>query len=488
MSFETPPRPRWRLRISLALGIVVLLVLGVVVVVGTVFRCAPGVWRKDGECVGVTDGSFSYSDELDDVTDKIRRENDRVSGMPRVATVAVLMPMTAQQDDSLSIDQIREYLEGAYLAQLSENHDRPGLKYRLALANEGRNEHAWKQVTDQLVDMVDSRENLIAVTGLGLSAPETVWGADALSAAGIPMVGYLSSDRFSSTYPGNDSAIRGLARVSPSLHQEVTAVARHLEERSATPSTAILVHDESPDDYYTADLRTNFQNAFADILAKEGSLSARYTGGPDSSGLDTQFEYIAGRLCTPNAPKTVLYAGRSNLLPIFIDQVSKLDCPSDEPITVVTGSESTDLPPPPKNNNAHVSVLYASVSDPAALSAEGNHHRDRYLDFAENLRRHFGGNPHDHESNWSVMGHDATLAATTAAARSVKNDPTVVPEPPRVLAGLLLLNHPINLVPGVSGPFMLDDDSGDRLSGPIPVLRRHESGAVVVEDLGGLDD
>ncbi|WP_243788614.1 ABC transporter substrate-binding protein [Saccharopolyspora gloriosae] len=489
MSFETPPRPRWLLRVSLAVGTVLALALGVVVVVDVVYRCDTNVWSSDqGECVGVTDGSYAYDTKLEDVSEKILRANEEAERTPQSVTVAILMPMTANPGDSLSIEQIRDYLQGAHIAQLAQNQGGPGLKVRLALANEGRNEHAWEQVTDQLLDMVDvpggdTSENLVAVTGLGLSAPETERGARKLSAAGVPMVGYLSADRFNSTYTENGPAIKGLARVSPSLDQELSAIAAHLDEQPDKPSTALLVHDENPYDYYTEDLRSNFKDEFDDILDNAGSSSAPYSGGPTAFGLDTQFGYIANRLCGPNAPRTVLYAGRSNLLPTFIEEVSRIGCPGDQPITVVTGSESTDLPHKSEAGRSPVSVLYASVSDRAALTDDRNVHKDRYHRFAAALHENF---EKVRESNWSVMGHDATLTATEAAKRSVKGKP-IVPTTGGVKANLFLLSHPRDSVPGVSGQFMLDADSGDRVSGPIPVLRRDEFGNTTAVDLGGLE-
>lgn len=483
MTFETPPRPRWVLRISLALGTVFVLVLGVVAVVGLVQRCDTDVWHAgdEGECVGVTDGSFPFSPELVEVEEKIRQENEKVAQEPEVVTVAVLMPMTAQEGDSLSIKQINDYLQGAHIAQRTANNGGNGLKFRLALANEGRDEHAWEQVTDQLLKMVDAPDNLVAVTGLGLSSPETVNGARKLSAANIPMVGYLSADRFNSMNAENGPAIKGLARVSPSLRQELEAVAEHFSVPAGEPSTSILVHDENRNDYYTADLRKNFEDAFPELVRNEGSISAPYGGGPDAFGLDTQFGTIASRLCGPGAPRTVLYAGRSNLLPKFMEQLSTRGCIRDRPITVVTGSESTDLP---TNDNASASVLYASVSDPAALRDQRNPHHDRYLNFTSEMQNRFDGPVR--ESNWTVMGHDATFAAVTAAKNSVAGVRTV-PTPEGVRDNLFLLNHPKNPVPGVSGQFMLDGDSGDRI-GDVPVLRRDKTGNVEVLDLGELDD
>ncbi|MCX2731971.1 hypothetical protein OOZ19_17145 [Saccharopolyspora sp. NFXS83] len=490
MSFETPPRPRWLLRVSLALGTVLVLVLGVVAVVGFVQRCGTDVWHAgdDRECVGVTDGSFPFSPELADVEGKILAENRKAADAPQYVTVAVLMPMTAEPDDSLSTSQIREYLQGAYIAQQVANRDAHGLKIQLALANEGRGEHAWDQVTDQLLDMVDvpgevdAQANLVAVTGLGVSTTETVKGVRKLGDAGVPMVGYLSADGFNNTSEAFGDPLRNLTRVSPSLANEVATLTAYLDKTGTRPSRALLVRDDNDNDYYTGDLRTNFEEQFQAGSADELAVSP-YTGGQDPYNLNTKFDRIAGRLCEDDELNTVLYAGRSNLLPDFVEQISKRTCPKDKEITVLTGSESTDLPKPPPNAPTAVSVLYASVSDPAALGHPDNRFQSQYLDFTDALRQRFGDGVD--ESNWTVMGHDVTLTSITAAKLSVEQD-DFVPSATDVRDSLMGLNYPRNDVTGASGRFHLND-SGDRVSGTIPVLRRDKTGHVEVLDLGGLD-
>ncbi|MCA1185384.1 MULTISPECIES: ABC transporter substrate-binding protein [unclassified Saccharopolyspora] len=480
MSFEQPPRPRWGLRIALAAGSALVLVLGVVTVVWAVAPCDSGMSHVRGECVGVTDGSEVFSPELEDVERRIAAENDRVADDDFVVTVAVLMPMTAGEDDSLSISQIRSYLQGAHVAQVNANQDRRGLKVRLALANEGRYEHAWKEVTERLVDMVEP-ENLVAVTGLGLSSPETALGARELAAAGIPMVGYLSADRFNSLPGEHGPAIAGLHRVSPSIEQELGTIAEHLDELVGPQPTALLVRDGNGDDIYTADLRENFQEKFGAAWQRSGRTTGSYTGGPDAFGLGTQFEYIADRICTSEV-NVVLYAGRSNLLPDFVEKVRRRGCDPHRHITIITGSESTDLHLSADPGTAPVSVLYASVADPAALADARNQDRPLYTAFTGALHRLFDADAP--VSNWSVLGHDATLAAVTAAQHAVGRHPGV-PTTNGVLAHLRLLNHETNSVAGASGRFTFDSDSGDRVSGSIPVLRRSGDGQVEVVVPGG---
>ncbi|MEU6128093.1 hypothetical protein ABZ805_02865 [Saccharopolyspora sp. NPDC047091] len=480
MTFEQPPRPRWGLRIALAAGCALVLALGVVTVSWAFSECGSGTSRVGNECVGVTFGDEVFSPELADVERRIRDENAQVEDDPYVVTVAVLMPMTAEEGDSLSIKQIQAYLEGAHVAQLNANAEEPGLKIRLALANEGSYERSWDDVTNRLINMVES-DQLVAVTGLGLSSPETVYGASKLAAAGIPMVGYLSADRFNSLPNEYGPKIAGLTRVSPSLKQELSTVAEHLDQVVEDPR-AMLVRDDNPNDYYTDDLRRNFEELFREEWERTGRSDPPYTGGRNRFGVSTQFGYIADRLCgeddATKAANVVLYAGRSNLLGEFVDQVRKRSCNNKTPITIITGSESTDLSLPREPGDGPVSVVYASAADPAALGSPDNPQRSQFTGFESRLKNLFGTKTD--VSNWSVMGHDATFTATLAAQRAVKNEEEKVPTAEGVRANLYLLNS----VPGASGTFQIDGRSGDRVDEDIPVLRRIGNGEAEVVRTG----
>lgn len=133
-----------------------------------------GIYRVDGECVGVTDGSYLFQPEFTDVENKIAVENSRVSaGSSSYVTVALLDLLTPTVTSATSAAGIRNELEGAYTAQhqinklVPPNSSNPQIK--LALANQGNTDSQWQPVADQLVEMTKANHPLVAVIGLGSS-------------------------------------------------------------------------------------------------------------------------------------------------------------------------------------------------------------------------------------------------------------------------------------------------------------------------------
>jgi hypothetical protein len=70
-----------------------------------------GLTETNGECIGVSDGSFSFMPELDDVSRWIMRENARAEDDRPSATIALLGPMTAR--DTVTKTRILHRVQGA---------------------------------------------------------------------------------------------------------------------------------------------------------------------------------------------------------------------------------------------------------------------------------------------------------------------------------------------------------------------------------------
>jgi hypothetical protein len=95
-TFEPPEtragrRRRRRKRISLVIAVAVLAASAVWVIIEVLPTCGrpwSGVYRVDGECVGVTDGSVLFDNEFADVEKKIADENAWVQTQPFYVTVA----------------------------------------------------------------------------------------------------------------------------------------------------------------------------------------------------------------------------------------------------------------------------------------------------------------------------------------------------------------------------------------------------------------
>lgn len=417
-------------------------------------RCGTGVRKVGDECVGVTDGSYVFSDDLRDVEGRILAENKGIANESSV-TVALLMPFTS--DGTVSAGQIRAAVEGAYTAQHQANAGQSNPKIRLVLANEGSEERDWQLVVNQLGGMVKDSQPLRAVTGLGVSSQATVDGAKSLSAMGIPMVGaVITADSLDSTGFGG---IPGLARVSPSNSAEVAALADYLHQQRPDLQRALLVFDESKQDFYTSGLRNDFQSQLPDKLDLNLSPPQPFDGTPGTPGIANQFNTIAGQLCGPNPPDMVFYAGRSSLLPEFITRLNAQEC--SRHVTVVTGSDAASLPQAPL-----VPVVYAALADRQELSGLQNPDASQFRQF-ENA---FPFNQDDLGNGWATMTHDAMLAATTAIGNATGQDPQP-PDLNSVRGSLFQLNNDRNAVAGAAGRFKINQDTGEPIDHRLAVMR-----------------
>lgn len=478
---STASRRRRRLTgILLALAAVVVLLPATVylaVPVLTADECDP-LWRDNDECVGVTDGSFVFDPRLQAVESLIRDENRRIQD-ERGVTVAVLMPMTLRSDSNnlLTIEQIRAHLEGAHIAQLEANKRADDPKIRLLLANEGSQEQAWQPVIGRLDTMVDDRQPLVTVTGLGVSIQQTVDGAKELARRDIPMVGsVISADDLNTIAARFGGPVNGLVRVSPSNRVEAAAIARYLQKRDDL-TKAMLVVDRNLNDFYTSDLAQDYKTQLRSFWEAAGSPVMPYDGTPGTPGITTQFQEIAGRLCPADAPDMAFYAGRAALLPSFVTQLRDRGCARDRNFTVVTGSDAAGLQaalPRSQESDAPVSVIYAGIADPAALGNQQlNPDWASFARFQESFTAHF--DPADLQNGWAIMAHDALLTAANAIRKASK-DLAGVPRARGVRPFLYLLNDASNRVIGASGSFSINQDTGDVAGRRLPIVELRPDG------------
>lgn len=470
-------------RIAASVLTVALISTGVYYAGSLISQCAPGIARESGECIGVTDGSFVFDEALEDVEEKIKAENESLQDQQRVATVAMLMPMTAGPTASLSMAQIRAHTEGAYIRQIRNNDESGSVKIRLVLANEGSREQHWKPVVNDLVDMLDDPKPLLAVTGLGLSSQSTVDSARALAQHDIPMVGSVTSasglNKLGSDLGG---PIAGLNRVRPTNHDDLAAVANYI--RKTDHKKATLVYDSNLDDFYTNDLARQFKTQFRSYWEAANLTSDRYDG-TRGSGIESQFQTIARRLCPVESPDMVMYSGRATLLPTFVQQLRERPCARERLITVLTGSDATDLKvslPKSRPTDAPVSVIYATVDEEKALENDKNPDKDQYDRFKQIFTAHFSSA--ELRNGWAIMAHDALLTADTAIqiATGQRAEPASRVNV-RGHLGLLNAAEMGESVQGASGTFTIDDETGDRISERIPVIELRTDGTIAVRDV-----
>jgi hypothetical protein len=475
--FRPPPRPGDQKRARRArTGLVVLAVLVVAAAGVTSYHFAtrsgrapspsplalcPGstpqfqVFRNNGACVGVTDGSYVFNPSLAPIERAIASENASVREQRTYATVALLTPMTASATSDVSLARIKDELAGAYAAQLAANggdlsEDRPPIQ--LVLANEGTSQElAYGQVTGLLTEMRRPPANLRAVIGMGVSVEQTVLGAKILSKAGIPMIGAVTTaDQL------DWSNITGLARVVPDVSDQITALQRYFAAHGGL-GPAVLIADSNTSDLYTSDLMKDFTAAFGQDLTSQAQPF-----GP-GLGESTELRLITSSVCSlTGIPPTVLYAGRESDLPTLISNLQGAPNCGGKQITVVTGSDAVALPASQTANQTregHVSVVYSDIANPnpkAVLAA---------------VQKVFADSPAGIASlsdPWTIATYNAmttaSIAITDAASAS-----SPVPLLGTVLGVIPLLSQRQE-VPGATGLFSIGTD-GNVINPDVPILK-----------------
>ncbi|MGH3566333.1 MAG: hypothetical protein ACRDRH_09925 [Pseudonocardia sp.] len=445
-----------------------------------------GVTEIDGECVGVTDGSYVFDPELAGVEAKIAEENARVAASGQQAvTLALLNPMTADPTSALSIDAARNALEGAYTAQYRANRGEFGDSnplIRLVLANEGSHQDQWEPVVHQLAGMVDDAAPLVAVAGLGVSVTQTRLAAEELAARGIPMVGSVATaDEL------NHANIRGFIRVVPPNRKYVESLLIYLQRRPELDS-AILVFDSNSDDkanpdIFTRSLRANMSDVMSDLI-KFPAQSFTGKTNPGEAVTPSRFAGIVANICAVK-PEVVLFGGRRADMPIFLTALGDRVC-SDTPMIVATAATELSVV---KQREAElrektITLVYATSTDPSGWANNVPGTPEHFPEFQARFTER--GFDSARLTGDTISTHDAV--ATAARAIRLAASPDSVPKSADVRSQLLNLN---NLTPvlGASGRLSFSfrgnqqgDESGNPCDKPIPVLGIASSGSSVATE------
>jgi len=423
--------------------------------------------RSGTDCVGVTDGSYVFDSRLKNIEQSILAENNKVVKKGNYVTIALLAPLTETRTTAATsdilIDRIRSQMEGAYTAQIRANDngylgDSPSI--RLLLANQGETERDWRPAVKMLSSGA-AAERLVAIVGLGISITPSVDTARAVAAAGIGMVGSVI------TADGVTAGIPGFVRATPTVRDEVSALASYLAARPDLRAAALL-SDGNGEDLYTSSLTNDFTTMLGGYL-RSRPVPFPYNG--TTQGIGTIFDLITNNLfCGPNPPQMVFYAGRTNGLAILISRLRQRSC-GRAPVTVLTGGDASNLTlPRPLAGDAPVSVVYAGTTSPLALGdgrwnatdlAQYNRFKADFLSL--------GFDAADLNDGWTIMTHDATATAIKAI-RAVAGQAATLPTKEQVRDALRLLNTRNSSVPGASGTFEIDSQTGESYGRPIPLI------------------
>lgn len=471
------PRPWWKRRGTLlAASAVVVVALAATAVYGiraASRTCADGVQKlgEHRECVGITDGAYSFAPELDDVTTRIKQENDQTvaSGKPYVS-VAVFVPMTLVDQPTTPISWVQHHLQGAYTAQLRANHG-PGNGnlplVRLLLANPGSRMAQWDPVVDEIIRRKTTPDRVVAVAGIGLSLENARLAMRKLSTAKITVVG--------STITADDLAtIPGLLRAAPPNKGQARAAANYIK---ASATKALLVKDISEQDRYSATLAEAFTATFPDTAHELVGQPELY----DSSlaGVENTFLQMMPNICASKAD-VVYFAGRGIHLSSFVKQLTGRRC-AGQPITVLTGDDVSvvgfqegDVR---RAIDSGVRVVFTTLAHPEAWKqTSGKFEEPSVRSFTDTTCDYCYGKYFAKESlddGSAIMAHDAVLTAAWAIrlASGSKGEHVTAEE---VLQEKNRLNTEY-AVPGASGWLSFDADGTPR-DKAVPIMELNRDG------------
>jgi hypothetical protein len=428
--------------------------------------CGAGIQRLNGECIGVTDGSYAFDVELASVESLIYRENVLVEheGLPFVS-IAFLAPMTRGSGTAGQLIPVLHELEGAYLAQQQVNQQRgPGPLVKLILANDGSTGQSWATVVRQLGGMVAGPERLVSVISVGNDSV-TRTATRAVSALGLPVVSAAST---SGGFDGQ--SVRGFASVAPSVSSEAAALVSFAVSRTHGP---IMLISSDSEDMYSRSLADAIQQ---DIDAKR-RVDTIETYAPGGSATN-RIAQIAEEICAADV-STVFFAGQAADIESLISSLTaQVFCPGRQ-IAVFSGDTAAQAV---LNSSSGAMANYVTLYSTAlAVPSEWNSGvpssqvpaAHAFHAFAASFESYFGPGTLDGQA---MIAHDAVLAAAAAVkvASAASARPTA-PTAGAVLLALDTLNGPLAVV-GVTGVINLDPETGLPAGKPVAIVRMSQSG------------
>lgn len=430
-------------------------------------ECAPGIARKaDGECVGVSDGSFTFTG-LTDISDKIHTENRRVAESGEKWVSVVYLESMSGGGEDRGPEGIRQAVTGAHVAQLELNAERGTLpRIRLLLANTGREDAYADDVVDQLLKRKD-KERLVAVAGIGQSNIHTQAAVERLRQAGVPTVGAtVAAD-------GMRSRVPGFFRVSfPASAQAAAAAGYFKEQQAGRPGYRLhVVRDSKVGDVYVDSLYSGFITAAARRGVKIEEIVPFTSGQAEGEG--NALRVVAEKICgTGPPPDAVYFAARGRELRSFIEAAGegRRRCP----VTVLSGSSAVGVYfDTSRQSGAQelaelgtrwraggLKAFYTAYAHPdASARIYGGPERGPYADFERRYLEVYSGGAGELDNGQAMVGHDAVYTIGIAARRARDSY-----GPNRVTAGTVLdllgQTNGTYAVRGVSGPIAFAPDSG----------------------------
>ncbi|MDJ0344084.1 ABC transporter substrate-binding protein [Streptomyces sp. H10-C2] len=303
--------------------------------------CAAAVRQvgADGQCVGVTDGSYHFSDNLAAVSDLIRTQNEAVDKDGRsFVSIVYLMPMIPGPKDTTTPDSVRHEVQGAYSALYEADNKLGGgdvPRIRLLLANCGGTDEQRDAALEEIRGRIGP-DHIVAVAGLGTSTDETARMIGKVT--GDPESGGLQLAAVGSVITADTLAkIHGLVRTAPTNADEAAAAASFLKQPPYAGLKVLMVQDARADDQYSRTLGA----AFLAVLPSERLAGQVEQYDSSQDGVATAFATRMANLCAVK-PDVIYFAGRGVDLPSFLAPLKNRPCP-DRKLIVLSGDDASQV-------------------------------------------------------------------------------------------------------------------------------------------------
>ncbi len=300
-----------------------------------------------GECVGVTDSvsTFAYASgdpadptEAEEVSEinalgaLIYQQNQRVVDqtdasrrLPYVTVVVATMFSSANQQPFLDLSVGVNELRGAYLAQeqwnqLDTAQRKPPFFVRILLANFGGDSLYAAQAATQIQQLAEHDSSVLAVTGMGQTREQTVSAATVLGTAtgtwtGIPVI--------TSAPSGDALADKDYVFMTAATNDRQADVGTAFALSHFPNRRLFVIYD--PNDLYSSDLQSAYARSLADAGIPQATAEIY-----DANSTDTRqsLSGIVADICSHNTAQAplILYAGRANELPTFMDLLQGNTC------------------------------------------------------------------------------------------------------------------------------------------------------------------
>jgi len=517
--FQDPWYPQYRGPAVIAA--VALLVLGGIFVLPQAisrWRCgellpSSGIWFDMGECVGITNGSYSFGSVgavsttpvLSQIATLNQQDGCQGPQQPTTVTIGALVTLNSLNAGLRSIHELEGFASGLYEANLPSGDLSLRCAYRLHLlvAQTGSNEQAAAADAQALV-----KDGVVAVVGMGLSSQQSADAAAILNADHVVMVSdVIAGEGFDQNGSAGDhpnfsecqssSSVPDAApywqhywpyffRVDYRTAVQVSELLNYLGSLSRPKSSQdFLIEPTDSSDPYTCSTVPAFEAG----LAKRGMPAPQVLDFDIAQSQPTE-DSVASAICNVAKPVTVFYAARAVYLGSLLDDIlwDKVNRGCSPPsITIASQSDaaqlriaSVDYEPSRVDFLASrwfsigwLRVYYTPLADPDLIGHSGNQ-PPGYTALTSAFTK-LGFNHNDLVDGWAIMAYDSVAIVATAVAQTSPVGSSATPVP---ITGPLIQSQILNELgatsrsgaPGADGPITFDNNGNRTGNGPGVVM------------------